>query len=247
MPQQTVSQQTVLSASGIFKSYHKDKIEVPVLRGVDVDIQAGLVTALVGRSGSGKSTLMHLMATLDRPDRGEIHFRGERIDDASRARRDAYRNREIGIIFQFYHLLPELSALENVLAPAMIGQSVWNYFSHRKETRKRAEAMLDRVGLLHRASHKPSEMSGGEMQRTAIARALMTDPTLLLADEPTGNLDTETGKEVLELLAQLNQDDGLTIVMITHDDTIAAAADVCHRMQDGMLEQTAKLQATAAA
>ncbi|TWU59273.1 P-loop containing nucleoside triphosphate hydrolase [Rubripirellula tenax] len=231
-----MNQSSVLSARSIYKSYHKDKIEVPVLRGVDVDFDPGVVTALVGRSGSGKSTLMHLLATLDRPDKGEVYFRGQRIDDAPRARRDAFRNQDIGIIFQFYHLLPELSALENVLAPTMISCSVWNYFTHRKEVRLRAEAMLDRVGLLHRAKHKPSEMSGGEMQRTAIARALMTDPSLLLADEPTGNLDTETGRDILKLLSQLNQDDGLTIVMITHDDSIAAGADICHRMKDGMLE-----------
>ena len=121
----------------------------------------------------------------------------------------------------------------------MIGHSAWNYFSHRKEARQRAEAMLDRVGLLHRATHKPGEMSGGEMQRAAIARALMTDPTLLLADEPTGNLDTETGRDILQLLTELNEDDGLTIVMITHDDSIATGADVCHRMQDGRLQAAA--------
>lgn len=229
---------TVLRARGIFKSYRKDRIEVPVLRGVDVDVATGMVTALVGRSGSGKSTLMHLLATLDHPDQGQIHFRGERIDNASRSRRDSYRNHDIGIIFQFYHLLPELSAVENVLAPVMIGQSAWNYFRHRKEARLRAEAMLDRVGLLHRATHKPSEMSGGEMQRAAIARALMTDPSLLLADEPTGNLDTDTGLDILKLLTELNQSDGLTILMITHDDSIAAGADVCHRMQDGQLQRS---------
>ncbi len=231
-----MNSESVLHARGIFKSYHKHRIEVPVLRGVDVDVTAGMVTALVGRSGSGKSTLMHLMATLDHPDKGEVYFRGERIDNAPRSRRDSYRNQEIGIIFQFYHLLPELSAIENVLAPTMIGRSAWNYFSHRKEARQRAEAMLDRVGLLHRATHKPGEMSGGEMQRAAIARALMTDPTLLLADEPTGNLDTETGRDILKLLSELNEDDGLTIVMITHDNAIAASADVCHRMQDGKLQ-----------
>jgi lipoprotein-releasing system ATP-binding protein len=227
--------ETVLQACGLFKSYHKDRIEVPVLRGVDVDVTTGLITALVGRSGSGKSTLMHLLATLDHPDRGEVHFRGERIDNASRSQRDSYRTHEIGIIFQFYHLLPELSAIENVLAPTMIGQSTWSYFRHRKEARLRAEGMLDRVGLLHRATHKPSELSGGEMQRAAIARALMTDPTLLLADEPTGNLDTESGQDVLKLLMELNHDDGLTILMITHDSSIASGADVCHRMQDGKL------------
>jgi len=231
----------VLQACNVYKSYHKDKIEVPVLRGVDVDITAGKVNALVGRSGSGKSTLMHLLATLDQPDSGEIHFRGKRIDNAPRARRDAYRNQDIGIIFQFYHLLPELSAIENVLAPMMIGQSLWSYFRHRKEAKRRAEAMLDRVGLLHRATHRPAEMSGGEMQRAAIARALMTDPSLLLADEPTGNLDTETGESILELLVGLSRDENLTIVMITHDDSIADNADVCYRMQDGLLETNGKV------
>ena len=235
-----MSEEIVLQARGVYKSYHKDKIEVPVLRGVNLDITAGKVNALVGRSGSGKSTLMHLLATLDRPDKGEIHFRSSRIDNAPRYQRDAYRNSDIGIIFQFYHLLPELSALENVLAPTMIGQSVLQYFKNRREFKRRAEAMLDRVGLLHRATHKPTEMSGGEMQRAAIARALMTDPTLLLADEPTGNLDTDTGKSILKLLADLNRDDGLTIVMITHDDSIAENADVCYRMSDGLLESASQ-------
>lgn len=225
----------VLQARGLTKSYHKDRIEVPVLRGVDLDVADGVVTALVGRSGSGKSTLMHLLATLDRPDAGEIMFRGFRIDNASRTHRDAYRNQDIGIIFQFYHLLPELSALENVLAPMMINRSAWSYWKERKELRRRAEAMLDRVGLSHRAKHKPSEMSGGEMQRAAIARALMTDPGMLLADEPTGNLDTETGQDILKLLMDLNRNDGLTILMITHDDSIAGGADVCLRMQDGVI------------
>ena len=231
-----MNSEIVLQARSVLKSYHTKRIEVPVLRGLDVEVERGLITAMVGRSGSGKSTLMHLLATLDQPDKGEILFHGERIDNAPRARRDRYRNHDIGIIFQFYHLLPELSAIENVLAPTMIGRSAWNYFKHRKETRLRAEAMLDRVGLLHRATHKPCEMSGGEMQRAAIARALMTDPSMLLADEPTGNLDTETGLDILKLLTELNHDDGLTILMITHDDLIASGADVCHRMQDGQLQ-----------
>lgn len=231
-----MTNQPVLRACGIFKSYQKDQIEVPVLHGVDLDVIPGQITAMVGRSGSGKSTLMHMLATLDRPDAGEVYFRGQRIDNASRAARDAYRNRDIGVIFQFYHLLPELSAIENVLAPLMIGRSTWQYFRHRKEARQRAEAMLDRVGLLHRATHKPRELSGGEMQRTAIARALMTQPAVLLADEPTGNLDAETGFEILKLLRGLNSDDGLTIVMITHDDAIAAGADTMLRMKDGRVQ-----------
>ncbi len=233
-----MTSEIVLSACGIYKSYHKDRLEVPVLRGVDVDVATGRVTALVGRSGSGKSTLMHLMATLDQPDQGEIYFQGERIDNAPRRTRDRYRNHDVGIIFQFYHLLPELSAIENVMAPAMIGSGLMEYFWNRKAFRAKAESMLDRVGLLHRASHKPSEMSGGELQRTAIARALMTGPSLLLADEPTGNLDTETGYEILRLLAELNREDGLTILMITHDESIAKNADICYRMQDGTLQTT---------
>lgn len=233
-----MNSESILYARGVFKSYHKDRIEVPVLRGVDMDVAPGKLTAIVGRSGSGKSTLMHLLATLDQPDQGEIYFGDQRIDNASRSRRDRFRNHDIGIIFQFYHLLPELSAIENVLAPTMIGRSAWDFFRHRNEVRRRAEAMLDRVGLLHRATHKPAEMSGGEMQRAAIARSLMTDPSILLADEPTGNLDTETGLEILKLLTELNQDDGLTIVMITHDDAIASGADICHRMQDGQLLTT---------
>ncbi|MCC9657700.1 ABC transporter ATP-binding protein [Rhodopirellula halodulae] len=230
------SNDLLLEARGIRKSYHKDKIELPILRGVDVGFVAGELTALVGRSGSGKSTLMHLLATLDHPDSGEVWFDGNRIDNQSRAKRDQYRNSQIGIIFQFYHLLPELSAIENVLAPAMIRRSVLGYLRDRKQLRLRAEAMLDRVGLLNRSHHQPSEMSGGEMQRVAIARSLMSNPKMLLADEPTGNLDTETGATILRLLRELNQEDDLTIVMITHDDAIAETADRCYRMCDGLLE-----------
>lgn len=225
----------ILEARRIRKSYYKNEIELPVLRGVDVAFARGEMSALVGRSGSGKSTLMHLLATLDKPDEGEVWFDGQRVDHLSRRDRDSYRNREIGIIFQFYHLLPELTALENVLAPAMISRSVLGYFRDRKSLTARAEAMLERVGLLDRKTHKPSELSGGEMQRVAIARSLMSEPKLLLADEPTGNLDTETGESILQLLRQLNTDDGLTIVMITHDDAIAERADRCFRMQDGLL------------
>lgn len=233
----------ILAAKNLQKSYHKDQIAVPVLRGVDVEFAPHRLSAIVGRSGSGKSTLMHLLATLDQPDDGEVWFDGTRIDNQSRRFRDTYRNSHIGVIFQFYHLLPELSALENVLAPAMIGQSLLSYWSDRKPLRYRAEAMLDRVGLLQRKSHKPAEMSGGEMQRVAIARALMTQPQLLLADEPTGNLDTETGATILELLRDLNRSDKMTIVMITHDDAIAETADHCYRMHDGVLVSAAMQQA----
>jgi lipoprotein-releasing system ATP-binding protein len=235
--------QTILSARGLVKSYHKLGLEVPVLRGVDFDLASGKLTAIVGRSGSGKSTLMHLLASLDSPDAGEIHFGNERIDNATRTRRDTYRNREIGIIFQFYHLLPELSALENVLTPTMISRSVWNYYRNKKQLTERARALLDRVGLGHRMHHKPRELSGGEMQRTAIARALMSDPQVLLADEPTGNLDSETGIQILTLLRELQREQNLTIAMVTHDDSVAVQADQAIRLENGRVVQRDKRSA----
>ncbi len=225
----------LLQAKRLVKSYHKNRIEVPVLRGVDLDLEERKITALVGRSGSGKSTLMHLLATLDRPDAGEVLFRGDRLDNTSPQRRDSFRNRDIGIIFQFYHLLPELSALENVLTSAMISHSAWSYFRNRGQLRRRATELMNRVGLGHRMHHKPSELSGGEMQRTAIARALMSEPSILLADEPTGNLDAETGHEILALLRGLNFEDGLTIVMVTHDESIAASVDRTVRLENGLI------------
>ncbi len=230
-----MNQPPLLHARGLIKSYRKNRLEVPVLRGVDLEVPEGQITAMVGRSGSGKSTLMHLLATLDHPDQGEVYYRGQRIDDASRRYRDTFRNREIGIIFQFYHLLPELTALENILAPAMIGRSAWSYLRTRKQTRARATELLERVGLGHRGDHKPTEMSGGEMQRAAIARALMSGPSVLLADEPTGNLDAETGHEILSLLRGLNASEGLTIVMVTHDDAIAKDADHTVRLENGRI------------
>lgn len=233
-----MSAKPILNACGLQKSYRKHGLEVPVLRGVDFDLPVGKLTAIVGRSGSGKSTLMHLLASLDSPDQGEIYFRGERIDNAPRKRRDAYRNREIGIIFQFYHLLPELSALENVLIPTMISRSLLTYYVGRRQLRARAIALLERVGLSHRLTHKPREMSGGEMQRTAIARALMCDPQVLLADEPTGNLDSETGSQILQLLRDLQREESLTIAMVTHDDGVAAQADHAIRLDGGRVSAT---------
>lgn len=242
----TASKSSILTARGLVKSYRKNRLEVPVLRGVDFELKAGSLTAMVGRSGSGKSTLLHLLASLDQPDSGEIHFNGERIDSASRSRRDEYRNRDIGIIFQFYHLLPELTALENVLTPTMINRSVWSYFRGRHEARRRAVALLERVGLDHRMSHKPRELSGGEMQRAAIARALMSDPKVLLADEPTGNLDTQTGQQILGLLRELHRDEGLTIAMVTHDDAVAAKADVIVRLENGKVAEADRTRISAA-
>lgn len=232
-----------LTARGLVKSYRKDRLEVPVLRGVDFDLEPGKFTAIVGRSGSGKSTLLHLLASLDVPDQGEIYFGETRIDNAPKQRRDLYRNREIGVIFQFYHLMPELSALENVLIPAMIERSMWTYLRTRRTLQERARALLDRVGLGHRMKHKPCEMSGGEMQRTAIARALMLDPQILLADEPTGNLDAQTGHQILTLLRDLNVNEGLTIAMVTHDDAVASKADRTVLLESGQVVTTHRASA----
>jgi len=226
-----------LRAVGLFKSYRKGSVEVPVLTGLDIEIRQGEFIAIVGQSGSGKSTLLHLLGTLDAPDQGEIHFDGRRIDDLPTPERDALRNKRFGMIFQFYHLLPELSALENVLSPLMIADGAWKYFVNRKKHRATAMGLLETVGLSHRLKHKPRELSGGEMQRAAIARALVAQPELLLADEPTGNLDCATGQEILKILRTLNQVRRLTIVMVTHDQTLASQADRIVRLDQGRIER----------
>src|SRR6516162_3461215 len=214
----------LLAAVNLHKTYRKDAVAVPVLQGLDLEVQRGEFVSVVGISGSGKSTLLHLLGTLDRPDEGRVQLEGERIDNLPGAQRDWLRNQTFGFIFQFYHLLPELSALDNVLLPQMIAHSTLGWFRNRSAFRKRATELLERVGLGHRLTHKPSELSGGEMQRAAIARALINQPHILLADEPTGNLDAETGGEIMDLLRSLNGKNDLTIIMVTHDESIAQQA-----------------------
>lgn len=226
----------ILSAQGLEKSYTKAKHKIPVLRGVDLQVRTGEVLAIVGQSGSGKSTLLHLLGLLDAPARGQIHFAGRRVDNLNVRQRDALRNQQLGMIFQFYHLLPEMTTLENVLAPKMIEEGVWRYWTNRRKHQQAATDLLKMVGLSHRLTHRPRELSGGEMQRAAIARALLNRPQLLLADEPTGNLDRQTGKEIVDLLRTLNRQEGLTIVMVTHDETIAAKADRVVRLADGRVQ-----------
>jgi lipoprotein-releasing system ATP-binding protein len=226
----------LLAARGLCKSYHKAKIEIPVLRRVDLDVYEGEFMSIVGQSGSGKSTLLHLLATLDRPDAGEIRFQGNRIDNLPNVGRDILRNKYFGMIFQFYHLLPELTTLENVLMPLMVAHGFLSYRFRRRKYVAAAKHLLDVVGLSHRLRHRPRELSGGEMQRAAIARALVAGPRLLLADEPTGNLDRATGEEILELLRTLNDRDNLTIVMVTHDQAIAARAHRTVRLAEGKVE-----------
>jgi lipoprotein-releasing system ATP-binding protein len=226
-----------LHAVDLYKSYHKNAIEVPVLQGVSLGVRKGEFLSIVGQSGSGKSTLLHLLGTLDSPDRGEVHFDGRRIDNLPARERDGLRNRRFGMIFQFYHLLPELTTLENVLTPLMIANGVWNYWRHRRELRRRATELLEMVKLDHRLKHRPRELSGGEMQRAAIARALVAQPDLLLADEPTGNLDATTGQEILCILRDLNISRKLTIVMVTHDRLIADQTDRIVRLAGGKIEE----------
>jgi lipoprotein-releasing system ATP-binding protein len=223
----------LIAAHYIRKCYRRGEIIVPVLQGVTLAVDRGEFLAIVGPSGCGKTTLLHLLATLDRPDSGEICFEGNRIDTLPTRGRDILRNRYFGMVFQFYHLLPELTVLENVLMPAMIGDGIFGYLAQRGAKRKAAREMLELVGLGHRLKHKPRELSGGEMQRTAIARALVANPRILLADEPTGNLDKHTGEEIMEILRRLNREQNLTIVMVTHDSHIAAEADRTVTLVDG--------------
>ncbi len=225
-----------IAAIAVEKAYRKGDHQVPVLHGVDISVHKGEFLSIVGQSGSGKSTLLHLLGLLDAPDVGEVQLDGQRIDDLPARTRDELRNRVFGFVFQFYHLLPELSLMENVLAPLMIRHSIWGYWQRRREYQDRAREMIDRVGLGHRLTHRPSELSGGEMQRAAIARSLVARPEILLADEPTGNLDQGTGRGIIELMTKLNEQERLTIIMVTHDQLIAAEAHRTVKLREGRIE-----------
>ncbi len=231
---------SLISAVALEKAYRKGEHKIPVLYGVNVSIQQGELLSIVGDSGSGKSTLLHLMGLLDTPDVGEIMLNGERIDDLPERTRDQLRNHVFGFIFQFYHLLPELTLLENVMTPLMIRHSMWGYWKERKNIKEQARELIAKVGLDHRWKHRPSELSGGEMQRAAIARALITKPQILLADEPTGNLDQRTGQEIMDLMRSLNELEKLTVVMVTHDHKIANQADRTVKLFEGRIEQIKK-------
>lgn len=221
---------SLLEVRGLCKTYRTGPNTVEVLKGVDLDLEAGGTVALVGASGAGKSTLLHLLGALDRPSSGSIRFRGEEIFRKSDRELALFRNRSIGFVFQFHHLLPEFTAVENVMMPALIARKA------RHEARAAAEGLLSDVGLGHRLTHRPGELSGGEQQRVAIARALALSPELLLADEPTGNLDMKTSEEVHAVLAALQQKRGLTLVMVTHNERLAAAMGRVVRLCDGHLE-----------
>lgn len=228
--------QPLIAAEAITKSYLKGEHSIPVLQGAGLKAWRGDFISVIGQSGSGKSTLLHVMGLLDAPDIGEVILDGNRIDNLSQAARDQLRNHVFGFIFQFYHLLPELTLLENVMSPLMIRHSILGYLKNRRQIRDDAMSIIKQVGLEHRVKHRPSELSGGEMQRGAIARALVGRPEILLADEPTGNLDASTGGGIMDLLKSLNETQKLTIVMVTHDESIASQAHRTVRLKNGRIQ-----------
>lgn len=225
---------TILQAHDISKSYSMGAAQLQVLKQVSLSVAAGEFIAVTGASGSGKSTLLHILGALDRPDQGKVEFDGCRLDAMTSSQLDRYRNKSVGFVFQFYHLLDELTVVENAMLPAMAGTTVLGWLGVRKAAQKRAVALLDRLGLGDRLAHRPWQLSGGERQRVAIARALINQPRLLLADEPTGNLDSETGNGILTVFGELNRA-GQTIVMVTHDSRIAQKADKMVRLADGCI------------
>ena len=224
----------MLKVEGLHKSYHMGATEVEVLKGVDLAVKKGEFVAIIGASGSGKSTLLHILGALDRPDKGAVKFEDRDMSRFGASELNRFRNGAVGFVFQFYHLLDELSVLENVFLPAMAGKSIAGWFACRKEAKNRATQLLTQFGLAKRIRHKPYQLSGGERQRVAIGRALMNEPRLLLADEPTGNLDSATGNGILEVLERLNEA-GQTIVMVTHDDRIAHRAGRTVMLADGKI------------
>ena len=219
----------LVEARGLEKRYRTAAGEVRVLEGVDIDVEAGEMVAVVGASGVGKSTLLHVLGTLDRPDAGGLRVAGEDVLALSESRRCAFRNRTLGFVFQFHHLLPEFSALENVSMPLLIGGAA------APEAHRRASELLAEVGLAARADHRPGALSGGEQQRVAVARALAAGPRALLADEPTGDLDRETGRRLHETLRGLSRTRNLTVIVVTHNDELAGACDRVLRLTGGRL------------
>jgi lipoprotein-releasing system ATP-binding protein len=227
----------ILRAKGLKKMYQMGDATTIVLKHVDLALQPGEFVAIEGRSGSGKSTLLHLLGALDTANAGSIEYEGKdfsRMDGAARSR---LRNTQFGFVFQFYHLLPELNVIENTLLSPMIQFSWLGFRSRTKELRQRAEDVLKQLGMDHRLKHKPNQLSGGERQRVAIARALMNSPRILFADEPTGNLDAETGRQIMDVVERLHREKGQTIVMVTHDRSLAGEADRVLVLKDGRLDR----------
>ncbi|MBN2374053.1 ABC transporter ATP-binding protein [bacterium] len=220
----------LLKMTDIHKSYPMAGMQVDVLKGVDLDLESGGVLAVVGASGAGKSTLLHIIGALDRPTKGGYHYKDHDVFKCSDRELAGFRNSTIGFIFQFHHLLPEFTALENIMMPLMISGK-----AKKEEIREKAQTLLKEVGLENREFHRPSELSGGEQQRVAIARALANDPELILADEPTGNLDTQTSHSVFDLLVGLNSQRGMSMIFVTHNMELAKKAKHRLRLKDGVV------------
>ncbi len=225
----------IIRADNLHKKYKTGPVEQHVLRGVNLRVAAGEFVAIMGASGSGKSTLLHILGLLDRPNKGEVIFENEPVSSFGQSRQNKIRNRSIGFVFQFYHLLPELSVQENIMMPLMIESSVLGWMGRKKQAQQRVSQLISELGLQKQARHRPATLSGGERQKTALARALVQNPKLLLADEPTGNLDSASGQNIMNLLKKLNQK-GQTIIMVTHDPNIAGMADRCVHLQDGLVK-----------
>ena len=219
----------VLEVKDIYKSFTDGKSKVDVIKGLSLQVNAGDFVSIVGASGSGKSTLLHVLGGLDQPTQGQVFLNGQRFDTLGEAERGFKRNEYLGFVYQFHHLLPEFTALENVAMPLMLRSN-----SNFKEVKQRAEYLLERVGLSHRLDHKPGELSGGERQRVALARALVTKPALMLADEPTGNLDRKTAMTIFQLLMDLKKELNMAMLIVTHDEQLAQSADSILHMQDGL-------------
>jgi len=230
-----MSEAAILSANGLTRHYRMGGKPVPVLEGASLDLMAGEKVAIMGRSGAGKSTLLHLLGLLDRPDAGSLKIRGQETTTLSRRARARLRNDEVGFVFQFYHLIPELTALDNALLPAMIAHGPLAWLGVKRERKERARGLFAELGLDDRAGHRPAQLSGGERQRVAIARALCSTPGLLLCDEPTGNLDEHTSDAITELLFELTDKYAQTLVMVTHDRELASKADRLLTLHDGGL------------
>ena len=224
----------LLKAENLNKSYRMGATRLQVLKGTNLAVDRGEFIAIIGASGSGKSTLLHILGALDKPDKGTVHFAGRELSRFRAGELNRFRNKKVGFVFQFYHLLDELNVLENIYLPVMAGRSVPGWFLCRKWAKNRAAELLKQLGLSERAKHKPYQLSGGERQRVAIGRALMNEPQLLLTDEPTGNLDSATGNSILDVLEKLNRA-GQTIVMVTHDDRIAQRAGRIVTLKDGKI------------
>ena len=215
----------VLKAGGIYKSYG----QLDIIKGVDLEIGRGEIVSIVGRSGSGKSTLLHIIGTLDDADRGELQIVGKNVREMNSRQMAAFRNKHIGFVFQFHHLLPEFTALENVCIPGYISKN------NTADTERRAKELLDYLGLAERLQHKPTELSGGEQQRVAVARALINKPDIIFADEPTGNLDSNAAKDFHQLIRRLCDEQQQTFVIVTHNQELADLSDRKMTMQDGLL------------